>query len=374
MSEPTFQLEEKRPWALRIAEALRKAKDYDPLGLGQKDAAVNFLIGDKDKLFERVGYGLPMTEGKVAGAASLPALVREAGEIPDVIPTGVGKMGAIGIRGIKNLGDSALAKQAETLSALLRKTNSKDWQTQKEIIESTPGFFPVPRGRDYTGGRHAKFGYEMPEGKLTPGMEEMDLAGRDPWSGMLTDVYHHPRLYKAYPELQDYTVRYEPKASMGSGYIKHPDREIGIGPHDSTSSALKTMNHEVAGHATQRFEGWPQGSNVKYAKGQLLDIPENLPPEQLPKDMRRVHDLALLLRSEKFPGVEKTAASAAYRREAGEQLAEAIARSAKQGGGKIRENYTTLFSKMYDRRALDAAIQDMRNKELAEYFRKIQEK
>ena len=49
----------------------------------------------------------------------------------------------------------------------------------------------------------------------------------------------------------------------------------------------------------------------------------------------------------------------AYRREAGEQLAEALALSAEKGGGFVRQGLTRDLSSMYDQRQL--------GKELGEY-------
>jgi hypothetical protein len=256
---------------------------------------------------------------------------------------------------------------------MLRKTKKNDWRLQKDIIESTPGFFPIPRGRDIYKANsiepppHAQFGYELPEGKLRG--EPSDFEGlfrgtdsaRHSWSSGIQDVYDHPRLYKAYPNLKDYTVSYHPDASHTSGYISTSDRLIGVGPHDTPKALLRTLNHEISGHYPQHIEDWPGGTTSDFAGKQLarLPKPDVEDVEKLPLELQRQADMAARLHSRQrrsIPGVKVESKGLnwdMYRREAGEQMAESLARSAEEGGGKIAKHYTVDPSQMYDWRRLD---------------------
>jgi len=351
----------RHPRLAAIGEYLNRVRDASTLG--------SLIVGDKGKLLEAIAYKEPLTTGKGETLHGKAALLEGA----DLIPGG-GAVGAIGPLGMRYLGDSKLYARAKDLAAMLRKTKPTDWQLQKEMIEATPGFFPIPRGRDWEPALpHAKFGYEMPEGALAKPWSELGLAvnSNTPWMASLGETYAHPRLEKAYPGLKDYWVRYDPRANPGSGYISVGKKEIGLGPQASEKELLGTLNHEVSGHYVQSMEGWPSGTNSTWARKQLEEIPvdEIEAGAIVPKELARQSDLALKLRKaalrpqsglSKFVlgDVQEEIAHTAYSRESGEQMANALSRSAAEGGGKVRNHYTTGFNRMYDEKALQRAIDE----------------
>jgi len=267
-------------------------------------------------------------------------------------------MATIGPVGARMLGDKGIWRKMIELSSTLRKTNPKDWKLQKEIIESTPGMYPIPRGRDIDPSLpHVKFGYEMPEGSLTPDVWESELfQGTRPsdfWTASIGEVVDHPRLFQAYPKLKEFDFLYVPDMGLDNASFHAKDKIIKFGPHSSEKSLNRNLNHEL-GHYAQSVEGWPEGTNTVESLRQLSRVPQLFPPDYLPKELKRQFSLAKSLRYKGLPGQD--AAYMMYRREAGEQLAEALARSAEEGGGKVTKHFTVDPKIMYDRRVLDTEL------------------
>jgi hypothetical protein len=351
--------------------------------VGESSAIGKFLLEGKANLADLIAYDQPLTTGKNQTLRGKPEILEAADFIPGGSTIkGVGAVGAIGPVGIRFLGDANIIRRARDLAEVLRKTKPTDWKLQKDIIEDAPGFFPIPRGRDFdfsTAKRlgedkvhvpeHARFGYELPEGKLLTADSE-DFAGlyqktnpaRDNWRTGIQDVYDHPRLYKAYPRLKEYEVSYNPSANLDSGVFSAGDKAIGLGPQSSPKDLLSTLNHEIAGHYVQHAEGWPGGTNSSWAARQLRKIPKDAILEKgevLPAVMERQRGLAKLLHQADAVGDKREMTAVpyiGYRREAGEQMANAIAKSAERGGGKIPHSYTTPYSLMYDERDLEQTL------------------
>lgn len=326
--------EPKHPRLAIVGEYLKRVSDASFLG--------SLVAGDKGKLAETLAYGEPLTTGKGETLNIKP----EALELADFMPGkgGVAAVGSLGLAGMRFLGDSKLYARAKDLAATLRKTKPEDWKLQKDIIESTPGFFPIPRGRDLRPELpHAQFGYEIPETKFSSaGMESFGQT-RKSASMPIEDLVDSPRLYKAYPGLRNYKIEYRPEDRFNSGFLNVKDKVLGVGDHKSKSDLLETINHELA-HYTQSREGWPSGTNVKYALEQFRGIPDAL---NLPKELRRQADVAALIRKSNVHAPMR-----AYSLEAGEQMANAEARSARLGGGQISKSYTADPHEMYDHRVL----------------------
>lgn len=361
----------KSPWLAAMAEALRGAQKTveglpRPPVIGSLISKL--LIGDKPELLDNIAYGQGLTTGKDMAFKLRPATA----ELADFVPgAGTAKgvaMGAVGMRGLNALGDRQLRLMALKLRDTLGMTKAGDKDLQREIIENTPGFFHVPRGTDFYPSipKLEQFGYELPEATIARGTNLGDRASVEP----LLDIYKHNRLEKAYPELRGYQLKVDPSMQRNSASFDESSKRVNVGPQDSERSLLKSLNHEVAGHFSAGREGWPSGTNVRHAKQQFDELGEMqydllrkfparvaINPSKQPT-MAQQRDLALSLRygrTDMQPGL----AYEAYRREAGEQLAEALALSADKGGGFVRQGFTRDLSSMYDQRQL--------GKELGEY-------
>ena len=360
----------KSPWLAAMAEALRgsqKTVEGLPRPPVIGSLISKFLIGDKPELLDNIAYGQGLTTGKDMAFKLRPA----TSELADFVPgAGTAKgvaMGAVGMRGLNFLGDRQLRLMALKLRDTLGMTKAGDKDLQREIIENTPGFFHVPRGTDFAPGfpKLEQFGYELPEGQLFRGSNLGDRASVRP----LLDTYKHDRLEAAYPDLQSYQLKMDPSLPRNTARFSDSQKLITAGPHNTESGLLKAINHEVSGHFSAAREGWPRGTSLKYAKEQFDDLGEihdllrrfpsraAIDPIKQPT-MSQQKNLAWRLRYGR-PDMKPGLAYEAYRREAGEQLAEALALSAAKGGGFVRQNFTRDPSSMYDWRAL--------GKELGEY-------
>jgi len=328
--------------------------------------AKEFLSGPA-KLFETLAYDEPLTTGKGETLHLKP----EALELSNFIPPlkGAGAMASIGPIGLRALGeaDPLLWKTVLKIKEALSKAPAEDWKLQKSIVEQYPNFFAVPRGRDqYKSVMEApavKFGMEAPEAKLhESGLDKLTPDAHVP----ISEVFDSPRHYKAYPSLKAFSVRYEPKLGSDAGYMNPQNGIIGVGSHSTPQDLLDTLNHEVT-HAIQRKEGWPSGTTTQSAKEALqqFDIfarTGEVLPKEIDKQLDLVHRLRNLDSTDKMLGItEGTLAHNEYRRAAGEQLAEAVAQSARQGGGHVPYLYDQPLSKMYDPRVQKSAVDYMIN-------------
>ena len=310
------------------------------------------LLKPTADLLEGFSYGDRLTTGSGETTQLKPEVLEAGSDLSNLIPGKAlgGAMASIGPIGLRRLSDAGLWKKYLEIKEALGKTKPKEWALQKEIVESNPGWFAVPRGRDADPTLpHVKFGYEIPEGKL----------GGYPTTGdTLKNVYDSPRHYKAYPELERYSIsRLE---GPNSGRFNARDLDIGVGPHDSEQELLKTLNHEVA-HFVQFKEGWPSGTSPGGAEAALRRIgalKDQVGLEGLPSGLRRQADIADLMRA----GRPKEWSHVEYRRAAGEQMAEAAAKSAAKGGGLIPKSYTSTPALMYDPHVQSRSILELTKK------------
>ena len=287
-------------------------------------------------LLEGLSYGDRLTTGSGETTHLKPEVLEAGSDLSNLIPGKAlgGAMASIGPMGLRKLGDAGLWKKYLEIKEALGKTKPKEWTLQKEIVEENPGWFAVPRGRDADPTLpHVKFGYEIPEAKIR------NAKGFD-----LNEVYDSPRHYAAYPELERYSL--STLEGPNSGRFNARDLDIGVGPHDSDQELLKTLNHEIA-HFVQFKEGWPSGtspSGAEVALRRIGALKDQVGLEGLPPGLRRQADIADLMRA----GRPKAWSHVEYRRAAGEQMAEAAAKSAAKGGGLIPKMYTSTPALMYD--------------------------
>jgi len=307
------------------------------------------LLKPTADLLEGLSYGDRLTTGSGETTHLKPEVLEAGSDLSNLIPGKAlgGAMASIGPMGLRKLGDAGLWKKYLSIKNELGKTKPKEWALQKEIVEENPGWFAVPRGRDADPTLpHVKFGYEIPEGKIR-------RAGH-----ALNEVYDSPRHYKAYPELERYSLSALP--NQNSGRFNARNLDIGVGPQDSDQELLKTLNHEIA-HFVQFKEGWPSGTSpggAEVALRRIGALKDQVGLEGLPSGLRRQADIADLMRA----GRPKAWAHVEYRRAAGEQMAEAAAKSAAKGGGLIPKMYTSTPALMYDPHVQSRSILELTKK------------
>lgn len=91
----------------------------------------------------------------------------------------------------------------------------------------------------------------------------------DEWTS-LKKVINHPKLFKAYPELEDVMVRFDPTV-MNSRFEEGGYITIGM-----VTSPRKGLAHEVQ-HAIQQIEGFARGgSSGEFAHGMIVEIRDRI--------------------------------------------------------------------------------------------------
>jgi hypothetical protein len=94
-------------------------------------------------------------------------------------------------------------------------------------------------------------------------MKRMKALGKDKTAEPVTvgDIFHHPDLYKHYPELKDIEVRFLPEGSKAHGRMAIPEEGKGwmeISKDLSSKDAKDVMLHELQ-HPIQEAENWAVG-------------------------------------------------------------------------------------------------------------------
>lgn len=336
------------PLLKKVADAVRYTHRNNPESIEAK------LLAGKLRLADKLAYGDPLTSGSRWQTRLDPDVL----ELLDFIPgPGTAAKATIGALGIRNLADPKILDLEDKLRWKLLRMDPKDWKAQAAEVRKTPGFYPIPRGRDLNPSKPiVEFGYELPAGELNPrpnwkpyGLDE------DKFTTSLADFYNHPDLLRAYPDLEDMYVIYDPQLPY-RGMI---DGEgIHLGP--KTTNTHKTLLHEL-GHFAQEYEGWPPGTNPDWALNKFKQLDPNFSPY-----MARQKDLVARLKSMPLPEITRqtapTLTQQMYRRAAGEQLAEALGMSGVSGGGKIDEFYDVSPHQMYDPRKLHEEVRALRAK------------
>lgn len=88
----------------------------------------------------------------------------------------------------------------------------------------------------------------------------------------LSDIYHHPELYAAYPELKDVTVKPMEEGSKNWGIYNSKTNTIKL--NFDLPNAQEVLHHEIQ-HVIQRKEGFDTGSNTGYAMRQAEQYLQN---------------------------------------------------------------------------------------------------
>jgi hypothetical protein len=100
----------------------------------------------------------------------------------------------------------------------------------------------------------AKDAYEA----ANPGM-----LNAPPTTMKLGELLDHPKLYAAYPEMRDMTVRFDPQMKANEhGFYDRGSKTITLNPAFDNQAQLNTILHEGQ-HHIQNVEGWQGGSNLQ---------------------------------------------------------------------------------------------------------------
>lgn len=90
-------------------------------------------------------------------------------------------------------------------------------------------------------------------------------------SGNLGDVFYHPKLYKAYPDLKKLPVKFSDNIGNISG--SYSKEGLNIVKRNNPEDAKYTLLHEIQ-HAIQQREGWARGGSPEQFKGDIQALNE----------------------------------------------------------------------------------------------------
>jgi hypothetical protein len=150
-----------------------------------------------------------------------------------------------------------------------RKLEAKG-ETPEQIYEKTG----MVRGLDNQWRQEISDQFATMKGSGTYGetvMNRMSALGKDKTAEPVTlnDVFYHPKLSEAYPELMNTEVQFTKKVSKNKGELVHTEDGyiIRVNPDMPAEKAKSTILHEIQ-HAIQGEEGFNRGANyaeqVKY--------------------------------------------------------------------------------------------------------------
>jgi hypothetical protein len=143
-----------------------------------------------------------------------------------------------------------------------RKLEAKG-ETPEQIYEKTG----MARGLDNQWRQEISDKFATMKGSGTYGetvMNRMSALGKDKTAEPVTlnDVFYHPKLAEAYPELMNTEVQFTKKGSQNKGELVHTNEGyvIRVNPDMPAEKAKSTILHEVQ-HAIQGEEGFNRGAN-----------------------------------------------------------------------------------------------------------------
>lgn len=256
-------------------------KDYVPLIGGT--TLGEFLLGKAPEEVERWGQGdSPFRNPN--------QVVRTGGNRLDVFKTGrfeplldvalnVGLPGAataqMAAKATKNMpiGNMMIGPESKIwdkeMAFNARKLEAKG-ETPEQIFDKTG----MARGLDNQWRQEISDKFATMKGGGTFGetvMNRMSALGKDKTAEPVTlnDVFYHPKLAEAYPELMNIEVQFTKKGSQNKGELVHTNEGyvVRVNPDMPADKAKSTILHEIQ-HAVQGQEGWNRGANynqqVKY--------------------------------------------------------------------------------------------------------------
>jgi hypothetical protein len=282
------------PNVARIGEMLKIAKkyadqyyvkDYVPLIGGT--TLGEFLLGKAPEEVERWGQGdYPFRNPK--------EVVRTGGNRLDVWKTGrFEPTFDVALNVVAPLAGAAKITKNMPIGNMMIGPESKIWDKEmafnarkleakgeapEQIYEKTG----MVRGLDNQWRQEISDQFATMKGGGTYGetvMNRMSAIGKDKTAEPVTlnDVFYHPKLSEAYPELMNTEVQFTKKGSQNKGELVHTNEGyvIRINPDMPAEKAKSTILHEIQ-HAVQGQEGWNRGANygeqVKYYADQKNKI------------------------------------------------------------------------------------------------------
>jgi hypothetical protein len=273
-------------------------KDYVPLIGGM--TLGDFLLGQAPEEVERIGQGnYPFRNpATVVGTGGNRLDVFKAGRFEPLLDValnvalpgaGAAQMTAKPLA--RTLGPKAYEKLEDYLiktggiQQIMQGPESKTWnkemafnarkleakgETPEQIYEKTG----MARGLDNQWRQEISDKFATMKGSGTYGetvMNRMSALGKDKTAEPVTlnDIFYHPKLSEAYPELMNTEVQFTKKGSQNKGELVHTNEGyiVRVNPDMPAEKAKSTILHEIQ-HAVQGQEGWNRGANygeqVKY--------------------------------------------------------------------------------------------------------------
>jgi hypothetical protein len=245
-------------------------KDYVPLIGGT--TLGEFLLGQAPEEIERIGQGnYPFRNpSSVVGTGGNRLDVFKSGRFDPLLDVafnvaapmaGVAKVtknmpiGNMMIGPESKIWDKEMAFNARKLEA--------KGETPDQIYEKTG----MARGLDNQWRQEISDQFATMKGSGTYGetvMNRMSALGKDKTAEPVTlnDVFYHPKLSEAYPEIMNTEVQFTKKGSQNKGELVHTDEGyiVRVNPDMPAEKAKSTILHEIQ-HAVQGQEGWNRGAN-----------------------------------------------------------------------------------------------------------------
>ena len=244
-------------------------------------ASVPGSIGDISEFARTVA---PETMESTFGRRVAPTTREILDYVPRITPThegattleDVGAAIAPGVGGVVK--DVAKLTEGRSLGLMMIGPESKIWnkemafnarkleakgETPEQIYEKTG----MVRGLDNQWRSELSDKYATLKGGGTYGetvMDRMAALGKDKTAEPVTlnDIFYHPKLTEAYPELMNSEVQFTKKGSQNKGELVHTNEGyiVRVNPDFPAEKAKSTLLHEIQ-HAVQGQEGWNRGAN-----------------------------------------------------------------------------------------------------------------
>lgn len=114
----------------------------------------------------------------------------------------------------------------------------------------------------------------------------------------LADVFRHPELFNAYPQLRDMTARFEDLSPVHAGRYNSRNNEIALNNLQPEPYERTTL-HEVQ-HRIQDIEGFAQGTNLRMSEWHaLLDAYGKIKDTEAFKNLETYEDRLALIKKKR---------------------------------------------------------------------------
>jgi hypothetical protein len=218
-----------------------------------QDAATagKYAIGNPDRL----------TTDQIIPSVANSAMALGAGGMP------IAEAGAAGIFGGKLTRDPAgFAKLGEGKDMLTAGVNPRDTYLQSGAWKGPEGIMR----------------YEIPDYNATLKADaEASIRTGKSFAGPLKDFVDHPEFFKAYPDLANTTVLFDPSKTSHHGYFA-PGSDLIKLYGNEPSQVQSVLLHEMQ-HAVQNKEGFTPGWSTEGAQGEALQLADRARQAGMPQ-------------------------------------------------------------------------------------------